>query len=189
MELTFTYILSQVLTIIVYILIAITYQLKKRKNIVILSFSTQIIQGTVYFLLNAYTALAMRGVAAIRDLVFWVDENKNGKSNKINTKDILFLIVLYVLIIIFTIITLDGWYSLLSATATMLSTYSIWQKNVKIYKILGIPTGILWIVYNFLYKSIFGVILESLLLLATIRGVVVYSMEENMELNGKLHKK
>jgi len=172
MEFTFTYILSQILTILMYILLAITYQIKNRKYILALSIFSQVLQGGAYLLLNAYTALAMCIIAVIRDTISIIDDNKNGKRDRINKKDIIIFIILNVLIVIATIITWDSWYSLLSAVATMIFTYSIWQKNVKIYKVLGIPVGLLWIIYNFIYKSIFGVILETFLLIASIRGVV-----------------
>ena len=35
---------------------------------------------------------------------------------------------------------------------------------------LGIPVGILWILYNFIYKSISGVILETALLFVSTSG-------------------
>ena len=178
MELTFSYIISQILTIIMYILLAITYQLKNRKLILILSISSQVLQGIAYLLLNAYTALAMCIVAVIRDTYSIIDENKNGIKDKKTKKDIVFFIILNLLIIISTILTWDGGYSLLSSIATIIFTYSIWQNNVKIYKVLGIPVGVLWIVYNFVYKSIFGVILEIFLLIASIRGVVMMHIKK-----------
>ena len=59
----------------------------------------------------------------------------------------------------------------MSIFATMLYTYSIWQKSPKIYKILGVPSGITWIVYGIYIKSFFAVVLECVLLIATIIGI------------------
>ena len=77
------------------------------------------------------------------------------------------------MIIISTVFTYDGLLSLLSVIATMTYTYSVWQKKTNVYKFLGIPVGILWILYNIYVKSIFGVILESILLIASITGYLV----------------
>lgn len=66
--------------------------------------------------------------------------------------------------------TYDGFLSLLSVFATMLYTYSIWQKKTSIYKILGLPIGILWIAYNIYIMSIFGIILETILTISAIYG-------------------
>ena len=81
-------------------------------------------------------------------------------------------------IIISTVFTYDGYLSLLSVFATMIYTYSVWQKKTIVYKLLGIPVGVLWILYNIYVKSIFGVILESILLIASITGYIA-------ELSGK----
>jgi len=170
MGITKAYIFSQIFTIAMYLVLAISYHIKKRKNILILTFVSHIFCGVSYILLNAYTGVAMCIVAMIRDAIFMVDENKNGKRDTITKKDVIYLIIFYLLIIISTTITYQGLYSLLSAMATMTFTYSVWQKKPRVYKMLGIPTGILWIVYNFCVKSIFGVILETILLIASISG-------------------
>ena len=56
--------------------------------------------------------------------------------------------------------------------ATILFTYSIWQKKTKVYKLLGIPVGIMLIAYNLCVKSLFGVTLESALLIASTVGFI-----------------
>ena len=176
MEWTNLYVASQVVTIISYLFLALTYYAKNRKRILILSFLSLIVTGVAYILLNAWTGLAMCIVAIIRNIIFIIDEKVNGKSNKINKKDIIIIVILFVISIISAIFTFDGILSLLSVAATMLYTYSVWQKNTKLYKFLGIPIGILWIAYNLYVKSLFGIILESTLLICSIVG---YILEKN----------
>ena len=173
MEITITYVMSQIFTILMYVLLAATYYMKNRKAVLLLSFLSLIANGIAYILLGAYTGLAMCIVALIRNIIFLVDEKKNGKREKINRKDIIILIVLYIISIISAVFTYDGFLSLLSVFATMLYTYSVWQKKTSIYKLLGIPIGILWILYNIYVKSIFGVILEAILLICSTIGYVL----------------
>lgn len=173
MELTVAYILSQIFTIITYILLAITYYAKDRKTVLTISFLSLIANGLAYAFLNAYTGLAMCVIALVRNIIFLVDEKKNGKQDNITKKDVIILIGLYIISIISAIFTYDGPLSLLSVVATMLYTYSVWQKKTNIYKLLGIPIGILWILYNIYVKSIFGIILESILLICSITGYVL----------------
>lgn len=181
MELTLTYIMSQVFTIIMYLLLGVSYYAKDRKKILILSFLSLIANAIAYILLEAYTGLAMCIVAFIRNIVFMIDENRNGKRDKISKKDIIYLIIFNVLIIVSTIFTYEGLLSLLSVIATMLYTYSVWQKKTNVYKFLGIPIGILWVLYNIYVKSIFGVILESILLVCSTTGYII----EKKKLNNK----
>lgn len=173
MEITVTYILSQVFTIILYGLLAITYYLKDRKKILIVSFLSVVSNGIAYLLLNAYSGLAMCIIAIIRNIVFIIDENKNGKSDKMNKKDIIILVLVYIACIISAIFTYEGILSLLSVIATMTYTFSVCQKDTKIYKILGIPVGVLWVGYHIYIKSIFGVILEGILLICSITGYLL----------------
>lgn len=164
------YILSQIFTIITYALLGLTYYAKDRKKILVISFLSIVANGIAYILLNAWTGLAMCIVALIRNIIFILDERKNGKNHTINKKDIVILIILYLITIISTVFTYDGFLSLLSVFATSIYTFSVWQKKPSVYKILGIPGGILWILYNIYIKSIFGIILELILLICSISG-------------------
>lgn len=173
MELTLPYILSQVFIIINYALLAISYYCKNRKTVLIISFMAVIANGLSYVFLNAYSGLAMCILALIRNIIFLIDEKKNGKSDKIQKKDVFILIILYAIAIVSAVFTYEGVLSLLSVVGTMLYTYSVWQKKTIIYKFMGIPVGIAWIIYNVYIMSIFGIILESVLLISSIIGYIL----------------
>ena len=158
MELELSYILSQIFTIITYVLLAITYYAKDRKTVLSLSF-----------------------LSIITNIIFLIDEKKNGKREKNNAKDICILVVLYIIAVIFAIFTYEGFFSLLSVFATVIYTYSVWQKKTKIYKLCGIPIGVLWILYNAYVKSIFGIILEAVLLICSITGYIIEVKEKKVK--------
>ena len=172
MELTITYILSQVFIIINYVLLIATYQVKNRKTVLTFNCISMIAEGLSYLFLSAWTGLAMIMVATIRNIIFIMDEKRIGKSDKITKKDIIILLVLYFIAIILAIYTYEGFWSLMSVFATMLYTYSIWQKKTSVYKKLGIPVGLIWIIYNIYIFSIWGIILEAVLLISAIIGIV-----------------
>ena len=161
------YYISQLFVAISYLFLITTYFSKKRKNIIVYNFGAMIAIGIAYVFLNAYTGLAMVFVAMIRNIWFMKFNDKNNKK-----QDIISLIVIYAITIALTIFTYNGPLSLLSVAATMLYTYSIWQKNTKTYKILGIPIGFLWISYNVYISSIFGIICESILVISALIGFI-----------------
>lgn len=169
---TATYILSQVFIILYYIFLIMTYQSKSRRNILIFNFCALIATGISYIFLSAYSGLAMVIVAIIRNAIFIIDEKKNGKSDRNGIKDYIILAILYSISIIFAIFTYNGILSMVSVIATMLYTYSVWQKDTKVYKLLGIPIGIMWIIYNIYIFSIFGIILEVVLAISSIIGYI-----------------
>ena len=173
MDWSITYILSQIFTIIMYVLLGLTYYAKDRKKVLVLSFLSLIANGIAYIFLSAWTGFAMCVVALLRNIIFLIDEKKNGKREIINKTDIIILIILYVISIISAVFTYDGFLSLLSVFATALYTFSVWQKRTNIYKLLGIPIGILWILYNIYIMSIFGIILETILLICSITGYIL----------------
>ena len=172
MEIDQTYVMSQVFTILMYALLGVTYQVKSRRKILILSIFSNAFQGIAYLLLNAKSGFVMCVLAILREtaMMFISDKIKDEKTSK--NAYLCVIIVFYIAMIISAIFTYEGIFSMLSILATAIYTYSIWQKNEKIYKALGTPIGICWIAYNIFVKSIFGVILESIILICSIVGYV-----------------
>ena len=89
MELTATYIVSQVFAILMYALLASTYYLKNRKTVLTINILAMVAQAISFICLKAYTGLAMDIVAIIRNIIFMIDEKKNGKSEQNTKKDIM----------------------------------------------------------------------------------------------------
>ena len=159
MELSLTYIISQILVIIYYLIYSGTFHLKDSNKILIFGIIATIISSISYVLLNAYTGMAMCFVAIIRNLWF--------QKNKRNT---LGLSLIFILTLIASIFTFNSYFCLFNIVATLIYTYALWQKNTKTYKLLGIIVNGLMIVYNIYIKSIFGVILISIALISSIVG-------------------
>jgi len=173
MELTTTYILSQIFTIMAYAFYSSTFYCKNRANILILNFSGSFLSCIAYVFLDAWTGALMCLVSAVRNIIFLIDEKKNAKRDNINKKDIVLLIIFCIISIIFAIFTYNGFFSLFSVFATLLSVFSNCQKKVHVYKILGSQISILWIIYNIYEQSIFGIILEKVLLICSITGYIL----------------
>lgn len=125
MEITIQYIISQIFTAISYILLASTYHAKNRRNVLILSCISQIMFIFAYAFLGAWSGLAMVIVALIRNIIFMIDEDKNGKREHMNRLDIIILVVLYIISIISAIFAYEGFFSLLPIFATMIYTYGV----------------------------------------------------------------
>ena len=163
MEITLEYIFSQIFTVIGYFFTTATYHASNRKLVLILNLLSKFSFMVAYILLGAWSALAMIGVALIRNIVFMINK-------KDTIKDILMLIIVYLTTIISAIYTYEGFYSLLPVFATLIYTYSIFQKNIRIYKFLGIPTETCCVIYNFYIKSISAIILGIIPLISSIVG-------------------
>lgn len=162
MDFSFSYIISQVLVVIYYIIYSSTYHLRDNNKILKALVVATIISAISYILLNAYTGMAMCLVALIRNLLFW----KNKKSTRN-------LIIITMLTIICSTFTFNSYFCLFNIIATIIYTYALWQKNTKVYKLLGIIVNGLMIIYNAYIKSIFGVILITASFISSIIGYLV----------------
>lgn len=167
------YIISQVLTIISYIFLASTYHVKERKTVLKLNCISQIAFIVAYIFLGAWSGLMMAIVALARNIIYIIDENKNGTRENTNKIDIAILVIMYIICILSAVFTYEGIFSLLPIIATMLYTYAVFQKNIKTYKLLGIPTEILWTCYNIYIKSIVGIVLEVIMLTNCFTGYIM----------------
>ena len=184
------YILSQIFVILSYAMLGTTYLLSNRKQILIFSLLSLVFNGVQYIFLSAWSGLAMVGVAIIRNIIFLVQNKvrKTENSNKITWVDWLILAVLYIISIVSAMFTYDGIFSMLSVIATMVYTLSVWQKNVKVYRILGIVSSVIWVGYGVFIKSIFAIILELVVLIVEIVSVVKEKIKNKKQVgenNGK----
>ena len=175
MEITVIYIISQIITVAYFGVLTLSYLLQNRLKILVTNFIAHIGQTISMAMLNGYTGAAMSLIMTIRDLVLLVQEKRKIKGRKVSEKFDLIVLVVTVIVVIFTY---NGFLSLMSVIATLITTVSLWQKNVKTYKILGIIANILWLIYNTFIMSIMGVVLESILLIASIIGYIKDSKNE-----------
>ncbi len=173
MEITLVYIFSQIVTVAYFAVLSLSYLLKNRRKILIANFIAHIGQTTAMTMLNGYTGAAMSVIMMLRDLTFLMQEIMKSKGKEISKKlDLIILIITVILIIALTIFTYNGPLSLLSVVATLITTFALWQKDVKRYKLLGLVAGILWLAYNVFIMSIMGIILELILVICSIIGYI-----------------
>lgn len=171
MEITFIYIISQIITVAYFGLLGLSYLLKNRTKILEANVGAHIGQITAMSLLGGYTGAAMAGVMLLRDVLLLTIELRKSKGKSVSAQlDRAILIGAIALILILTIFTYGGPLSLLSVAATLVLTFALWQKNTRVYKFLGIISGILWLLYNVFIFSIMGIILETVLMICSIVG-------------------
>jgi len=84
------------------------------------------------------------------------------------------LVVWLSLLTVATWFTQTGLWSLFAYFCVVTYTISIWQKNIFIYRLLGIFTVLLEILYNVGLKNISGVVYGTILLMFVIAGFVSY---------------
>ena len=164
MELTVAYIFSQILVVLYYLIYSGTFHLKEKNKILLLGSFATILSAVSYFLLQAYTGIAMCLVAIIRNI--WFSKSKSKKS----------LIIIYLITILLSVFSYQNIFSILNILATIIYTYSLWQESTKSYKLLGIIVNGLMIVYDTYIKSIMGVFF---MIISFISSIIGYYKESN----------
>lgn len=182
MEITLVYIWSQILTVVEYGLLGATYFAKKRKMVVILDTLSMTAGILAYVLLGADLGLAMSVVILVANFYYMWDHAREQKEKKRRKKpkmicghqmrDYVALVVVLAVIAGLAVLTCDGPLSLLSVAATVLYEISIWQNGTRMYKFLGIPVALCWMLYNGFIMSVAGIISEGVVFLAAVVGYV-----------------
>ena len=166
------YLISQGLVILATIFISVTYFEKNRKNILILFISYSVLYGIHYLLLSALTGFFMNMVSIGRNIIFYRHEKKKQENS------IYFLIILFIIIILFGVFSYNDMFSIISMSASLISTYSVWQRNIKVYRILAIIVSICFIIYAIHINSLFAIITEVILLMAEFIGVLLLVLKK-----------
>lgn len=180
-NLDITYIFSQIFVILSYTTLAATFAVRNRKALLILLLISVLSQAVTFFLLSAWSAFWMVGVALIRTVAYLIHDRVKGKTDKITVFDYSVFAFVIVSSIIVSIFTYDGFLSLFSVFGTAIYSFSICQKNIKVYRILGIPCEAIWVVYSIFISSALGILAESILLGFIIASAVFYSQIDKLK--------
>lgn len=174
---TIEYILSQVSVLVALALLIGSYFLKNRVWILVFSLGNSIFYSLEFLLLGAYTGAALNLIAIARGVWFYFLQRQEKYYDWISIS------TLSVLMIVSGILTFEAWYSILPIIGTLAYTFSVWQKDVKLYRWLSLPVGVCGVVYNIMCKSIFGVASETALFLFGLISIVVYYVQQNKNKN------
>lgn len=172
-----TFILSQVFVCLCYLCLGLTYVIKKRNLILYFSLAALLFNGIHYALLSAWSGVGVVCIAVVRNVLFLIQQ-KIKALDKYVIDDWIILIFLLIISAFTAVWTYDGLLSLFSIFASVIYTISIWQKNIKVYKILGIISGVINIVYFAFIGSIFGIILETIVCIITVIFTIIYLVNE-----------
>lgn len=143
----------------------ISFQCKKHNFVLLFRTLNEFLFAIQYFLLGAYTGMAMNLVGCIRNIIFTKQISKHKKTT-------VGVILFSVLFTVFGIVTWQGLKSVLIIIAKILSTLAYGNKNTSFVRktILISSTG--WLVYNLLVFSIAGVLCEAFTLTSIIIGII-----------------
>lgn len=143
----------------------ISFQCKKHDKIMLFRTLNELVFAIQYFMLEAYTGMAMNLVGCVRNHIF-SNQVKKGKNT---TYSVIFFSVLFFM---FGIITWQGPKSILIIVAKILSTVAYGNKNTTFVRCTVLITSTSWLIYNAFIFSIAGVLCEAFTLASIIVGLI-----------------
>ena len=151
-----------IFSILAFMALIISICIKERKKSLVVQSTNCLFEAIYDFIIAAYTGAILGVINFIRTSLFI----KKDKFNKIVY--ILFLFLFESIIIVNCVVTWGGYISLLPTIGSIIRTYCLWQPKMKLVRISGITTGVLYGSYYFYYHSWFMVLGYALLLITGI---------------------
>ena len=173
-----TYIASQVLATIVFVLCMSTYYMTDRRRQLITLITANAANASHFFLLHAFDGMAALMVSIARDLTSAITEKFRGKRKVENGArpplDWFFLSLWIFLLAAIASITYKDPAHLVIYLSTMVFTVSIWQRNQMTYRVMGMVVRILNIIYGVLVGSVIFAASEFVMLIFVVHGTFIY---------------
>ena len=157
-------------SILAFVALIVSICIKERKK-------SLVVQSLNCLLEAVYDFIILSIINFIRTFLF-INKEKFSKT--------LYLIILFLfesIIIVNCILTWGGLISLLPTIGSLIRTYCLWQSNMKLVRISGITTGILYGSYYIYYNSWFMVLGDLILLIIGIYAVWKNDIKNNSKLN------
>ena len=151
-----------IFSILAFITLIISICIKDRKRSLCVQSLNCLFEAIYNFIISAFTGAFLSIINLIRSFLFI---NKKKFSKRVY---LIMLIVFESIIIINCLYTWQGFISLLPTIGSIIRTYCLWQSNMKLVRISGITTGLLYGSYYIYYSSWFMVLGDVVLLVTGI---------------------
>lgn len=144
------------------------YPQRKRRNILTLKLSTDVLWATHHLLIFSYTAAAVSAIAIFREIVFYNYDKKWAKSKwwSVGFSVIFFLAVL---------LTWKDIFSIIPAVGTVFTTIAFGSEKVTVTRIFAFFASVGMLIYGVHYNSAATIANECLTQLSIIISVIAGS--------------
>lgn len=168
---------KMIFSILAVIALVVSITIKDRKKSLGVQSLNCLLEAIYSFLIEAFTGAFLSLINFIRTFIFM-------QSEKITKKlYVLVLIVFEGIIVINCVFTWNGIISILPTIGSMIRTYCLWQTNMKLVRISGMTTGILYGLYYSYYQSWFIVMGDIILLFTSMMSIYQNDIKKKKEKN------
>jgi len=169
----------QTIGILALVFFSISLQKKNRSSILKFHIVSTLLYAVHFFLLGAFTAVAMVLLNGLKSYVFLFKTKYAWVDHKI------VLYIFFALFIAAGFIFWEGYHSLLLIIALCLVTLSHWQKDTKKLRGIFFLTPPLWIVYDVIVGSYAGIVSELVLMFSNLLGYLKFETNKKTDAENK----
>lgn len=159
------WIVGQAFGILAIILGFVSYQVKTQRQILFMQSMVAVTFCIHYFMIGAYSAMAMNGVNIVRNAVY---DYKNKKGIETKLIPIGFVLVQAVM----CALTWEAWYSVFVLIGICINTYCMSFKSAQNVRKSIVVTSPFVLTYDIFARSIGGSIYESVALVSAVIGII-----------------
>ena len=169
-------IIGQIFGILGALITFVSYQVDKKRLLLVLQTTACICICLNYFFLGATSGFALNIICIIRNLVFCIEK-----------ESVVFNVVLVALFLItlgvFGALSWQGWLSLLIIIALMSNTvFTRFAAPQTLRKSIVFTSGLI-LIYNIFVFSIGGILNESIAIVSSVVGIIRFWKAEKQEIN------
>lgn len=158
-------IIGQILSFVAVITGFISFQMKTAKGILVFQIITALIFTAHYFLIGAMTAVGLNLIGAIKCLCYYWRNKKQITSPII---PIFFIVI----IVVTSVLTWDGWYSIFIMAGLIINAIGFSLSNAQIIRKLNLIKSPLCLIYNICVFSTGGIIFEGASIISSVIGII-----------------
>ncbi len=152
---------------------------KKRENILIFKFISDVLWVANQLLIGGYTGAILNGIAMGREAVFYNRDRHKWASSPI------WLAVFITLTLISPTISLlggaEGWYSMLPAIGSVAAVIGFYGRNPDTMRYVSLVANSMWLFYNIIIHNISAAASSAVLLLSALVGTALALKEKSLK--------
>ena len=178
MDVSFNWIISQILAFISLVFVIISFQQKGAKKLIIFRNIATFFSFAGLCFLGNISAIIMCGAGVIRNLtsLYFITKEKVNKNIKL-----LASVLIVILLIILNIVYWKNIYNIFSIVVGTMNVVTFMQENAKLIRKFSMISGTLATIYCLLIYSPINALIELFGLVSAIIGIIRLDIKKNKE--------
>lgn len=164
-------VLGQVVSIVGMILTIASFQMKTRKQIILVQTAGSTFFLLSYLLLESWSAVYLNFVFVIRNIIFYFSKDKKWAQHKV------WLVVLLIAVVVAGFIGFRSWMDLLPIIGSVFGTIAMYMKRENMLRLLKLGDSPCWLIYNCTVPSTGGIICEVFNIISIVVGLIRYKKD------------